>query len=178
MTRKSTPAAAAPTPAAVEIDAPPAAPPPAELSVTVDGEIRDLKMTFGLQRELVAVVQEFERLNFAIIDPETMVDFMSVALTKREPNGKPLTKKGDDGKTVSDYYDAAYADISDDDREALMDWIYAHVTDFFLKRVRALEKTFSRAGPELKRLNYSAIGLRDSISQTPARGRSDASQAN
>lgn len=159
---------------------------PPTLSIIVDGEPRDLYMSFGLLRELANVAGDLERLNYAMLSPDEMIIFMNVALTKREKNGRPIPTEVEEddphneGQTIKVKrvvpYDANYCDISEDDREALMQWIYGHVLGFFLKRVQGLEESFRKAAPQLQHLNSSASGLKDLIGRMQLPGASEPPQ--
>ncbi len=135
--------------------------PPARITITVNGEQTELFASFGLIRELAAISGGLENIQFAVTDPQMMVEFMATVLSKRNAEGQ-----------IETVFNAAYCEIEPDDVDQLMDWIYGHVYDFFVRRVRSLEKVMTNLGPELARLNSSATGLANSISNPQPAGAS------
>lgn len=132
--------------------------PSPNITVILAGKPFDIFMSFGLLRELTEITGGFESINEAFLNQAVMIEFLSVLLTPREKNGRPIPTEVD-GQLQIVWYDSQYAEIDEDDRERLLQWAYGHVLNFFLKRVLTLKKTFTSAVPELEHLTSSASGL-------------------
>lgn len=129
--------------------------PPREINVVVDGKLRSLKMSFGLQRELANVAGDVDSAHYRFMSADGMVEFMNVALCERDERGAPR-RDAETGDVL--VFDASYIDITPEDVDLLMNWIQGHVTDFFLRRLATLESTMLSALPEIERLSSSVNG--------------------
>lgn len=104
--------------------------PAATLTVTVDGEEREIKMTYGLQDKLITLVRDTSEIGNIFIDPEVRNNVLAELLAKR----------GKGGKIEGERKDAEDYEISLEDIDALLSWATDIVTHFFIKALVILER--------------------------------------
>jgi hypothetical protein len=92
------------------------------ISVTVNGEAKEVLMSYGLLNQLVRTVGDLEQLGSMSIDPDVRDAILKQVLSERTRGGK-ITKEAD----LDDI------EISVEDVEALLAWVGEHVLNFFLK---------------------------------------------
>ena len=98
------------------------------LTVKIDGEDRDLFMSYGLLTALSKKLPTADAVGAIPHDPELRDVTLLVALAERSKTGK-ITKALDSIEDI---------DISMEDVERVLDWVMEHLTGFF---VRGLEKS-------------------------------------
>ena len=135
-----------------------------ELTVKVDGEAVRIFMSWGLLRECVETVGNPQDSRFSMMDTEVISDLLTVTLSPRDKRGAVI-----EGAEV----DGAFAMINADDRELLLDWVQAHVTGFFLKRVTSMEGLLEKVLPTVERLMSTTSGFQNSISKKQSAGLSE-----
>lgn len=100
------------------------------LTVTVDGEEREIKMTYGLQDKLISLVRDTNEIGNIFVDPETRNGILAEMLAERTPGGKIVgTRK-----------DAEEYEISLEDIDNLLSWATDVVTDFFIRALAIIER--------------------------------------
>ena len=104
--------------------------PAATLTVTVDGEEREIKMTYGLQDKLITLVRDTSEIGNIFVDPEVRNGVLAELLAKR----------GRGGKIEGDRKDAEEYEISMEDVDALLSWATDVVTHFFVRALVILER--------------------------------------
>jgi hypothetical protein len=104
--------------------------PAATLTVTVDGEEREIKMTYGLQDKLITLVRDTSEIGNIFIDPEVRNNILAELLAKR----------GRGGKIEGERKDAEEYEISMEDIDALLSWATDVVTNFFIRALEILER--------------------------------------
>lgn len=132
-----------------------------ELIVQVDGEPFRIFMSWGLLRECVETVGNPQDARFSMMDTEVISDLLTVTLSPRDKRGAMIA-----GSEV----EGAFAIINADDRERLLDWVQAHVTGFFLKRVTSMEGLLEKVLPTIERLMSTTSGFQNSISKKQSAG--------
>lgn len=91
------------------------------IDVTVNGEIRELKMTYGLVNELARVIGDIDAIPMIGIEADLRDEVMKVLLAKRDSRGN-----------VKETPDLFNLDIEIDQVQELLSWVGEHVLDFFL----------------------------------------------
>lgn len=104
--------------------------PAATLTVTVDGEEREIKMTYGLQDKLITLVRDTSEIGNIFIDPEVRNNILAELLAKR----------GRGGKIEGERKEAEEYEISMEDIDALLSWATDVVTNFFIRALEILER--------------------------------------
>lgn len=135
-----------------------------ELIVKVDGEPFRIFMSWGLLRECVETVGNPQDARFTLMDTEVISDLLTLTLSPRDKRGAIIEDAQVDG---------AFAMINADDREILLDWVQAHVTGFFLKRVTSMEGLLEKVLPTIERLMSTTTGFQNSISRKQSAGPSE-----
>ncbi len=108
------------------------------LTITVDGQPRDIFMSFGLLHELLRAVGDISGASVIAIDPEIREKVMLVTLSERDEEGR-----------VSKPFPFYRAKITPADMQRLFQWVAEHVLDFFLT---AMEKAVEVHQPHEGRL--------------------------
>jgi hypothetical protein len=127
-----------------------------KLSVTFEGNERELFMSYGLLNDLAKLTGSPEIAASMSIDQHLREETLKLTLAERKASGKIL-------KHVDDIDDL---DMSVSDVEAILDWATEHVLSFF---VRSLGKTMKRVEANrdvLEGLKSSLDGLQASVSAT------------
>lgn len=119
---------------------------PTHLTVKINGEPRELNMSFNLQRRIVKLV-DVTKLDRLQIDPNLSDPVIEECIQKRDKRGKPeVFEKLDD------------IDIAPQDADTVLQWATGHIVDFFVKRLEAAKGTNAQFEPILKRLMHSPNG--------------------
>lgn len=137
-----------------------------KLTITVNGQQREVFMSFALLSSMVRVVGSVDDLGQAILDPSVRDALVVVALAPR------------DGEKKLEDYSVADFNLSVQDGDRLVDWIMEHVLDFFMKRIEmAKNLSESETGKKLESLMSSIAGSLASRSKKPSSGRSASKEA-
>lgn len=112
---------------------------PDTLTIHVDGQPRDIFMSFGLLHELLRVVGDLSGVSVMAIDADLREKVLVVVLSERDEKGKIVRE--------FPFYTAR---ISAEDVHAIFKWAGSHVLDFFLT---AMEKAVETHQPEQARLH-------------------------
>lgn len=100
------------------------------LTITVDGEEREIKMTYGLQDKLISLVRDTNEIGNIFVDPEVRNNILAEMLATRGRGGKIEGVR----KDAEDY------EISLEDIDALLSWATDVVTDFFIRALAIIER--------------------------------------
>lgn len=138
------------------------------IDVRVDGKMQTIIMTFGLLNRLSAVVDGLQDLSDLGFGPENRIRVMTECFRLKGKNG--FLEIEPDA-----FIDLDEHDIEMDDVEALLDWATSHLTNFFIKRLKAAEKGMVHLTEAVAQTNagvseLSQPGLQDSTSLTPSAG--------
>jgi hypothetical protein len=106
--------------------------PAARLTISLDGEKRELFMSFGLLNELCRAIGNLEAAVQIPIDNELRDYTLLAVLSKRDDQGAVA-----DGGAVN----LRTLEIEVQDAEDLLAWVSEHVTDFFLRTMERVVKT-------------------------------------
>jgi len=127
-----------------------------KLSVTFEGNDRELFMSYGLLNELAKLVGSPEVAPSISLDEHLRAEVLAACLAERKPSGK-VTQK------VKDMDDL---DISIDDIESILDWATEHVLNFFVRSLGKMLKRVEANKDVLEGLKSSLDGLQGSASAT------------
>ena len=130
--------------------------------VEVDGERRELKMSFGLLNELVALVGSAAYVGTIPVDAELGKAVLSTVLAKRDNTG-----------TVVEELNLFETNITPEQTMALYQWVMGHVLDFFLAALETAATVGSQFNQRLEALfppspSGSALSLSETQSAGPA----------
>lgn len=114
-----------------------------EKTVTVNGQEKTVKMTFGLLNEMCRICGEIDGAAMLTLDNDLRIAGLNTLLSDRDEKGK-----------IKVELDTHNLDIRPDEVIELLDWAGGHVTDFFLK---AAKKTKDRYEPIKKQLKDLTI---------------------
>lgn len=97
----------------------------ATCDLQVNGEAREIFMSYGLINELSRIVQDPARIPAIYVDPDVRDAVLLAILAERNEAGKVLNK-------AKDIYDFA---VSLKDIDKMLGWAMTHLTDFFVQGV-------------------------------------------
>ena len=117
------------------------------IEVKINGETRDIKMTFGMLNNLCQIVGEVDNVPALHVDAYTRGRVMVELLSERDSRGKIRSEAELDS-----------TDISIEDAEALLNWAGDHVLDFFLKALERTKAMQDKHMPRVKALMPSPAG--------------------
>lgn len=100
------------------------------ITVEVNGEPKEVKMSFGLLNELSQKLGDIDAIPEMAVNPELREALVLACVVDRDPRGKFK----DPEATLYQY------DMSMDDTLKLLDWVGEHVADFFLKSMGSAKK--------------------------------------
>lgn len=122
--------------------------PDARLSVTVNGEKRELFMSFGLLNELCRGVGNVQSAVQIPVNSELRDYVLLAVLSERDEHGEIA-----EGKAIN----LRKLEISIEEAEALLGWVSDHVCDFFL---RTMERVVTTQKNQKTRIDaLAALGL-------------------
>jgi hypothetical protein len=104
-----------------------------EITVEVNGQSVEVKMTFGLLNEMCRLCGDLDGMAMLMLDNDLRVQALKTLLSKRDEKGK-----------VVEEINIETLDISTDHVLFLLDWAAGHVSDFF---IRAATTTRDRVEP-------------------------------
>lgn len=135
---------------------------PPTLTITIDGESRDLFMSFGLLDTLSRIVIDPSRIAAIFTEPDLREEILKAALAHRRKSGK-----------VESEIDLEDTDISIKDVENVLQWVADHVMDFLLRSLRKVVEVTEQNKTLLQGLGSSLTGLVGSPSPSPSAGPSE-----
>lgn len=138
------------------------------IDIRVDGKTHTILMTYGLLTRLTRTVNGSEEVADAGFSADSRDAVITECFRKKGKNGFMEIPPGEQ-------LDMDELDISVDDVDLLMAWATAHLSNFFIKRLKAAEKGMEVMAKAMEGLNAgvsapSAPGLMDSTSLTPSAG--------
>ena len=129
------------------------------ITIKVDGEDREIFMSFGLLNELTKIIGDPARVASVTVDPEMRDDVLNAVLSKRKTSGKIISQADIDD-----------IDIPVEDVEILLDWASEHALSFFIRSLKKVIVMTKKHEDEMKALASSASGFSDSLSGTQSSG--------
>lgn len=127
------------------------------ISVIVDGQEREVFMSFALLNRLAYLVGNPEQVGIMMLDPVVRETALTELLAERTKGGKVINQK------ALDEYEVSLEEV-----EKLLDWAAEHVLNF---TIRVAEKSTAHATKHQDRLlslTSTAIGLANSVSKKSA----------
>jgi hypothetical protein len=125
--------------------------------VTVNGDKREIFMSYGLLTHLVSVIGDATRVPAVVVDGALREAVMKALLAKRKPSGKIVEE-------LADYDDL---DIEISEVENLLAWAQGHVLGFFLRALEKAGKQMEAFAGTMASLQSLQAGLTSSASKTP-----------
>lgn len=133
--------------------------PNTKLTVHYDDDDHELFMSYGLLNQLIRIVPDIDQIGSMYFDPDTTNKVLETVLSKRSKSGKIVEKV-----SVED------VDIDLENVRLILDWVGAHLTDFFIKGLESMSKTVGSRAKELETLVSSVSGSETSVSETDSSG--------
>ena len=127
--------------------------------VRVNGEDREIFMSFGLLNELTKRIGDPSRVSAVAVDPELRDTVLEALLATRSESGKV--------KSPVKLEDVA---ITIDDVENLIEWSTEHALGFFIRALKKVVALTKNNETEMKALASFATGLNDSASEKVSSG--------
>jgi len=112
-----------------------------------DGK-RELFMSFGLLNELTGLVGGPEAVPNLSFNPELSSQALFAVLVKRDKRGRPIDFDDEENPVIP-------ADLSPEAAEEIIDWVAAHVLDFFVRRFANSTKLFAKQAGQLAEVGSS-----------------------
>lgn len=133
---------------------------PTKHLIEIDNERRELKMSFGLLNELVALVGSAAYVGTIPVDAELGRAVLVSVLSKRDNAGK-----------ITEEVNLFETNITPEQTMALYQWVMGHVLDFFLAALETAAAVGSQFNQRLETLfPRSPNGSEVSLSETPSAG--------
>lgn len=126
------------------------------ITVNLNGEDREIFMSFGLLNELTKIVADPSRLGAINLDPELREEFLISLLSKRKKSGK-----------IEEVVDFDDMEISIEDIEKVISWAQEHVMSFFVRSFRNIQQVTGKYQEEVTSLTSSLAGSKSSPSKKP-----------
>lgn len=120
-----------------------------KLSIIVNGEEREIFMSFGLLNHLCNVVGTIENVPLISIDVELRNTILPLTLAERTKSGKLINKELPE---VDDF------EITVEDGEKLLEWVTDHAGNFFIKALETARRLESNNKDRLQGLMQSSDG--------------------
>lgn len=114
---------------------------PNSIDLQVDGESREIKMSYGLLDELARVIGDVDSIGGFSLVPEMREAVLNAVLAKRDHKGKIVSPVN--------FFEI---DLDTETANAILDWVAGHVLDFFLKRL-----TTAKTQVEARQKDISAL---------------------
>lgn len=125
------------------------------LDVKINGEGRELYMSFGLLNLLATMVPTPELVPTMSLDPEARTAILTACFTPRKKSGK-----------ATEEIDIDDMEFSIEDAESTLGWVTDHLMAFFVRALRKVMATTEANKDELANLASSLNGLKASTSGT------------
>lgn len=116
-------------------------------TIEVDGDPRDIKMTFGLLNELVRVIGDVEGIAEISFNNDLRDAVLNEVFSERDEQGRI--------KEPVNLFNLA---VDPDDVVNLLEWVGAHVTDFLLKQMLKTKVMVESNQGRLKALMPTSTG--------------------
>jgi len=116
-------------------------------TITVDGQPKDIKMTFGLLNQLVRTIGDIESVADISFDIELREALLQECLAPRDENGR-----------IEKEVNLFLIDVNPDDVIDLLDWVGAHVTDFLLAQMTRAKEMMEHRSDQVKALMPTSTG--------------------
>lgn len=97
------------------------------IQIKVGEQTKEIKMSFGLLNELAKKVGDIDAVPMLNIDPDLREGILTSVLSERDGRGN-----------ITEPVNLFQLDMDPEDAILLVEWVGAHILDFFLK---SLEKT-------------------------------------
>lgn len=120
-----------------------------KLTITVNGEEREIFMSFGLLNHLCNVIGTVENVPLISMDAELRNVILPLTLAERSKSGKLINKELPE---VDDF------EISVSDGEKLLEWVTDHAGNFFIKALETAKRLESNNRERLQGLMQSSDG--------------------
>jgi len=130
-----------------------------EITVKVDGEDRDIFMSFGLLDTLSRLIGDPSNVAQVHIDLDLRKGVLEALLAERKKSGKVINE-----------VDIEETEISIEDAEKLVEWAASHVLNFFIRSLSKVSEMTKKSEKEIKALVSTFPGLSNSASQTQSVG--------
>lgn len=117
------------------------------IEVSIDGESREIKMSFGLLNELSRKIGDLDAIPMLAIDPDLRESVLISLLSKRDKKGK-----------ITEEFSFFEAGLTVEDVSNLIDWAGGHVADFFLTSLEKGKALIADREARLKALLPSSNG--------------------
>jgi len=117
------------------------------LTVSINGEDRELFMSYGLLNELSRILGSIESIADAAMDPVVRDEVLIACLSERSKTGKLINR-----------VDIDDLGFSVDTAGAIIEWASEHVLDFFMKRVESANRLAEKQAARIKGLTPSSNG--------------------
>lgn len=127
-----------------------------KITIKLNGEERELFMSFGLLNELATIVGDPARVPSIPVDADLREAVLMSCFAERKPSGKVI-------KDVEDYDDL---DISIPDVEKTIDWAVEHLMSFFVRSLKKVVAVTKANEGDLKDLASFLAGSNASVSET------------
>ena len=121
------------------------------INVTVDGEDREIFMSFGLLNELTSWLGSPEALPAIFVKAEMRSEMLSRLLAERKKSGKLITPVAD-----IDDVEIELADV-----QRLLQWATEHVLSFFLQSLTVLKGVLERDEEKMTGLGSMLVSSKD-----------------
>lgn len=122
--------------------------------ITINGEDRELFMSFGLLNELTTIVQDPSRIGAVSLDPALREQFITALVAKRKKSGK-----------IQEPVSFDDLEVSIEDLETALTWALDHVLSFFVRSFRNIKRVTEKYGEEVSNLTSSLTGSEKSASK-------------
>jgi hypothetical protein len=136
------------------------------IAITVDGQPKELFMSFGLLSECLAIVQDLPNVAMLGIQAELRNSVLFCVLSERDPKGK----------IVGDGYNPFVTEVSTEDAMVVIRWVAEHTLSFFLKAMESNLRVHQAHEGDLNSM-ASGLGSKGSLSKKVAAGSTGSPQA-
>lgn len=134
--------------------------PEPRIAVQLPDAQRTLFMSFGLLNELAALVGGAEAVPQLSFHAPTARTALELVLAPRDKHGNIPPQTDDDAPIVP-------VDLAPEAAEAILDWVAAHVLDFFIRRFAKSAKLFAEQAINLGAVGSSLTSSVTSAGKTP-----------
>ena len=121
--------------------------PSPSLHVTVDGQVREIFMSFGLLNQLTNIIGDMQNVGFVHVVPDIRAQVLNELLAERTKGGK-----------VTKIVPHDEAEVSLEDIQKLLDFAVEHMLDFTLKATENLVALQKRQEARALSLKSSLAG--------------------
>lgn len=104
-----------------------------KIAITMNGEARELVMTFGLLNKLTTIVGSLQDISMIAVDPDVRTMVITTVLAERDERGRVIKEIAPDE-----------IDINVDDFCLITEWVTEHVIDFFIRQIETSAKMIDK----------------------------------